>query len=304
MENKIKYPPIEYLFFDHEQPHDEAWDAIDELSEEWNETKKNKFVNQEAGEISIILENGIQDAEYPLLSNLLENLKEKYNIVWFLGAVDNRIPEDYENAPYIRITGDAYPDKFIVNLSKVISSPKPCKGCHNIDIENVPVTGELIIDESYLDKQVISEPQFKPPGLDLINLPNGALLISIIIANLLKQLKISGYELIPVLSKQTKKHSDRIWLLKAGAAHTRPCSIHTPTTKDGICAICGKILGGILGDYYVREEWLSGDQIFARNSNLFSSIYVSHELYHAIKKMKAQGVTASYGIEKCSHLKK
>ena len=304
MEQKIIYPPIEFLFFDYEQPDDQAWSIIEALSDEWNETKKNKFASNEAGEISIIVKEGILDSEYPLLLSVIENLKKKYNLVWFVGIVDNRMGKAYENSPYIKIVGDHYPNEFIVNLSEAIHEPKPCAGCDNIDIQNEPIAAELIIDESFLDRQVDPLPHYKPPGLDLINLPNGAFLISKKIVDLLKEMKVSGYELIPVRSLATKKYSERIWLIKATRSITQPCTIHTPVTKEGICAVCGQILGGLLGKYHIREEWLNGDEFFTRNSNLFSLVYVSHRLYHAMKKEGAQGLLASHGIEKCSHIDK
>ena len=302
MKNYVSYPPVEFLFFDYEQPNEEAWRAINEFASQWNQNHMSKFVKGEMGEWGVVLNNGILDEEYPVLRESVGQLKKKYNVASFLGAVDNRKPEDFEKAPLVAIVGNTYPLNFVFNLKEAIGNPMPCSNCKRMDPHSGPIIKQLIVDESYLDRQVDPSPDYTPPGLDLINLSNGALLVSKKIADLLKSKHVQGYELIPVISKGTKKPSEKIFLLRTNKAIIKPCNIHTPTTEEGICPICGRILGGVLGDYYVREEWLEADQVFSRHPFKYASIYVANELYHAMKNVGTKGLLPAYGIYKCNHL--
>jgi hypothetical protein len=299
--SNIKYPPIEYLFFDFQQPTPDAWEAVNAFASPWNMDHKSQFVKGETGEWGVILKEGILDEEYALLREAVDQLKSKYNVVFFLGAVDTRKLPDFEQAPYVQIVGNTYPSGFVVNEKEAIGNPGRCSHCKRIDPQSGPILETLIIDESFLEAQVDPSADYTPPGLDLINLQNGALLVSKKIVQLLESMKVQGYELIPVASKATNEASKRIFLIRANKAILKPCKIHTPTTEEGICPVCGRILGGVLGDYYVREEWLGSDQVFSRHPLKYASIYISNELYHAMKAVGAKGLLPAFGIYKCNH---
>jgi hypothetical protein len=299
--SKVRYPPIEYLFFDFRQPTPAAWEAVQAFAANWNKDHKSEFVTGETGEWGVVLKEGILDEEYPVLKEAVDQLKIKNNAVSFLGAVDTRKPQDFEQAPFVAIVGNTYPSEFVVNEKDAIGNPEKCVHCKKIDPQSGPILETLIIDEAFLDTQVDPSSDYTPPGLDLVNLPNGALLVSKKIVQLLESRKVQGYELIPVISKATNKPSERIFLIRANKAILQPCEIHTPTTEEGICPVCGRILGGVLGDYYVREEWIGPDQVFSRNRLKYASIYVSNELYHSLKKLGAKGLLPAFGIYKCNH---
>ena len=299
--NKPAYPPIEYLFFDFEQPDESAWDSINQFAIEWNKNHRSQFKKGESGEWGAVLKDGINDQEYSILSKEVEKLHVDHHAKFFLGAVDDRRPEDYERAPFVAIVGNTYPLEFVVNFKEAIGEPKACSNCGNKDTHNAPILKTLIIDESFLEKQIDDSPDYTPPGLDLINLTNGTLLISKRIAQLFESLNVKGYELISVTSKATQRPSEKIFLLRANKAILLPCNIHTPTTQEGICPACGRILGGVLGNYYVRKEWLGEDKIFSRHPWKYASIYVSNDLYHAIKKINAKGLLPAFGIYECNH---
>jgi len=303
MTNNISYPPVEFIFFDYEQPDEDAWNAINEFEVAWNRSHENKLLKGEMGEWSVVLKNGIQDDEFPVMKKSIEQLIEKYKINYFLGAVDNRKPKEFEKAPFVAIVGNTYPLEFVVNFKEAIGEAKPCANCGSKNSYNAPILKSLVIDESFLDKQIDESSDYTPPGLDLINLENGALLVSKKIVQLLQSSNIMGYELIPVISNASEKPSERIFLLRAAKAILTPCDIHTPTTEEGICPACGKILGGILGNYYVRGEWLGEDKIFSRHPLKYASIYLSNDLYHAMKKINAKGLLPAFGIYECNHFR-
>lgn len=300
--SNISYPPIEYLFFDFQQPTPAAWEAVNAFASKWDKDHKSQFVKGETGEWGVILKGGILDEEYPVLREAVDQLKKEYKVVSFLGAVDTRKPQDFEQAPYVAIVGNTYPSEFVVNEQEAIGKPERCTYCKRLDPQSGPLLDTLIIDESFLDTQVDPSPDYTPPGLDLINLQNGALLVSKKIVQLLGSMKVQGYELIPVISKATHEPSERLFLIRANKAILKPCEIHTPTTEEGICPLCGRILGGVLGNYYVRKEWLGLDQVFSRHPLKFAAIYVSNDLYHAMKTLGVKGLLPAFGIYECNHV--
>lgn len=299
--NDLPYPPIEYLFIEEEQPAPAAWEAVIAFAAEWNGKHQSKFVKGEFGEWGVVLKGGIYDEEYPVLAEAIEKLKNDGQVIAFLGAVDTRRPEDFEKSPYVAIVGDAYPEGFVVNAKNAFGKKEKCPQCKRFEQQSGPMLETLIIDESFLDIQVDPSPDFSPPGLDLINLENGALLVSKKMIALFESCKVKGYELLPVISHQTGKPSERVFLIRANKAILQPCEVHTPATPEGICPVCGRILGGLLGYYYVREEWLGPDQVFSRNRQRYSAIYVSNELYQAMKSLGTKGMLPAFGIYKCRH---
>jgi len=301
MTRQITYPPIEYLFFDYEQPDEKTWAVINAFALQWNGHHRSQFVKGDLGEWGAILQKGILDEEYPILKEAIAQLKDEHNVVFFLGAVDNRSAADFEKAPLVAIVGNTYPNEFVVNLNEAMGDPVRCPHCQRMDAHSGPIFKPFIIDESFLDRQIDPSPDYTPPGLDLINLPNGALLVSARLADILKAANAQGYDLIPVISLATGRPSDRIVLLRADKAIILPCDIHTPTTEEGICPVCGRILGGVLGNYYVRKEWLGHDQLFSRHPSKYASIYVTNELYHKIKSKNMKGLLPSFGIYECDH---
>jgi len=295
------FPQIEYLFLrdDHTE---EDWGIVAGFSETWNREHQSQFKHLEENELSLILPGGITDGEMGVIDTELERLKTIYDIFWFKAIVDNRRPEDYEKADFIEIVGDAYPLEFIVNWNEAIGSPLQCTVCGKTPVYSQPIVAQLVVDESFLDRQIDPAPQYKPPGLDLIHLANGAMLVSSKVIQLFEEEKVKGYEKINVVSKDTGKPSQRVFLIRASKAIFNPCIIHTPRNKGAICSNCGTIKGGILGYWYVRREWLAGDQIFSRNPLRYASLQIERKVFHLMKNQKFKGLLPAYGVFACTHV--
>ena len=157
----------------------------------------------------------------------------------------------------------------------------------------------LIVDESFLDRQIHPSPNYAPPGLDLVNLEGGALLVSFRVAELLAENGVRGGELVPVISLETQKPSTRLSLLRADKAVLLPCEEHAPITPPGGCAGCGKIRGGLLGIFSVRDEWLGGDEVFSRQRSRLSAFNVSNRVYALMKAAKVRGLLPAFGVLRC-----
>ncbi len=300
--DKIKYPPVEYVLAKEDQPSEDAWQAVNDFVNTWDVEHLNKFEKGEAGEWSLQLPGGIKDEEYPIAYDAMHTLQNKFGISFFAGITDKRSPADFEQADFIKIMGNTYPDDFVVNADKVIGKVKRCPFCGVPGRHNREITGKLIIEHSYLDNDAENGDEYAAPGLDLILIENGFHLVSVKLAGLLKQFAQKSYQLIPVEDAKTGKDSERLWLLRANKAIIKPCNIHTPVTEEGICSHCGAIKGGRLSYYYVRTEWVENDQMFSKHTQRYESIYIASQLYQNFKKEKIKGMLATDGIYCCTHV--
>lgn len=302
-QSDITYPPIEYLFYRNEQQSEQAWQAIEQFGREWNTSHNNQFTPKREHVFRIILPAGINDPEMAALDEVLTPLKTTAGIKYVRGIVDKRKPQDFEKAPWVQIVGDQYPLTSYENYAAVFSPPGQCERCGTPQRTGALTGVPLIVDESVLDKKVEGLPYYDPPGLDLINLPNGAFLVSERVAGLFSANNISGYELVNVISKETGQPSQRLFLLKANTAILDACEVHTPRDPGAICPVCGRVRIGILGNFYVRAEWLNGAEVFSRNPFHLSAICVSGRLYKLLKEMDCKGMLPASGIFSCDHSK-
>ena len=292
-------PPLEYLFSAIEQPSPGAWSAITGFAEAWSAAHGSKFITE--GEMLIVvLREGTADPEYPLLAAELRRLEQETGLTWFLGARDTRRPDDFEKAPFVEIVGNTYPPEFVPNRKQALVAAPGCPACGRHDGKTGSIAAPLIVDESLLDRQVHPAPNYAPPGLDVVSLDGGALIISSRVAELFEGNGVAGWELIPVISLSTQKPSTRLMLLRAQKSVLLPCEEHTPITAPGGCVTCGKIRGGLLGYFSVREEWLGGDEIFSRHRALLASICVSNRVYGLMKAAKVRGLWPAFGLLRCS----
>ena len=297
----MKHPSIGYVFFEFEQSSEEAWKVIIEFKTFWNQESNSKIEQEEEGELGILFKKGIDDPEMALLDRYLAQLKESHNINWFCGLDDTRGAIEFEQADFISIVGDSYPLEFVKNADVAISDFAPCGSCGKGSMYSYDIVDTLVIDESFLDKQIDSSPDYTPPGLDLINLVNGAMIVSSKVLSVLNENKVKGFNVIPVQSHSTGKVSERLHLLRPNKIFLQPCNEHTPTNGKGICPECGKVLGGIMALYHIRKEWLDGDELFSKDRFGYAMTYVSNRVYHLLKANKIKGLLPAQGAYICAH---
>ncbi len=270
-----------------------------EFSQAWSASHRNKFVTE--GELLIVvLQRGRDDPEYPVLAEELRKLQQSTELEWFLGARDTRRPDDFEKSAFVEIVGNTYPPEFAPNRKQALATGGACSVCGRHDGKVGSIAEPLIVDESFLDRQVHPAPSYAPPGLDLVTLDGGALIISSRVAELFQETGVRGFELIPVISLATQKPSTRLSLLRANKAVLLPCEEHAPITAPGGCAGCGKIRGGLLGIFSVREAWLGGDELFSRHRSRLASFNVSNRFYGLMKAAKVRGLGPAFGVLSCA----
>lgn len=297
-----KYPPLQYVFFEFEQLTDSAWLEFEKLVSTWNKTEYYKFESEQEGEWFITFENGIKDADLKKFQDTVQALNERTGLVWFVGIKDERRPEEFEKSPFIDVIGDGYPDGFIANESIAFGIPEKCPECGNGGDNFKKILQPLIIDETLIGKSSNEFGEATSWNPDLVTIPNGGLLISKKVLMIFNKNKIKGYELFDVLSKQSMSPTEDLFLIRANKSILEPCSEHTMITESGVCKTCGRILGGLLTHYSIRQQSLEGVQIFSRHPYRYARICITNGLYWLLKDSDIQGMLPSYGFYQCDHV--
>ena len=278
-----------------EQPDESVWKDILSFSAKWNRTKENEFINTVPFELVIYFSNE-EDKEIKELENVLVEMREKQGWVWDKAKV-NYYPtkEEKEKRDFIEIIGDGYPDEFLMNESAALSSAKPCEKCGTVD-EDLSVQKKAFqINETYLDKKKIyPNNRFNPPGLDIVNMPNGALLVSKRVVELIKSnKKFHGARFLDVINNEGKI-SDRLFELVADKIILIPDNL---PEEGAICPVCGTELIELSGQFGVRKNRLEGNSFFSRRPSGTASMYISNELYHFLKSENVRGLTPVQGAD-------
>lgn len=285
-----------------DQPDENAWLTIEHFVKQWNEKPfLSKFFNENGFEWIINLSsNNEHDAWEPLIASL-RRLQRNHGIIYHEHSAVWPSVEEVEKEPLIGILGDGYSDKFLCNEKRALSPIKPCTTCGMTNPQYRKYLCPFVIEETYLHKNIHPNIAYDPPGLDLVNLPNGALLISNRVVAIFEKMNVKGYTLDKVLVNKTNKPSKELFLLKANKSIIFPCKEHSSWEEYMICKECGRGKGIMLTPFYVQENWLEGDSIFANSPLSLANIVVTNELYHHLKDAKIRGLNPFLGMKLCSH---
>lgn len=283
---------VEILLLEFEQPDEAIWDEILSFIVKWNRTKENKFVSDEPAEVVIYFSKE-DHKELQELENILGEKQEKSEWVWIKTITGDPAKEEIEAHDYIQIIGDGYPDEFLLNESKVLSPIKPCENCGTVHPHLIVQEGALQVNEVFLNQeQIYPNSKYSPPGVDIVNMPHGALLVSKKVEDLLKRSEgLKGYNLLDVFD-QYGNVSDRLFQLVAIKVILLPDNLNSEET---ICPACGTVLSTMTSIFTIKEDRLGGNNFFSRSSSGISSIYVSKSLYGIFKSENIRGLTPVQG---------
>jgi hypothetical protein len=296
----MQNPPLQIVLFDFQQPTPSSWEEFVKFSQQWNTFQKNQFVVTPEKAFVITLPNGVDDIETRLVLDQLQQLNAANGLIWFVGMQDKRKPTDFEKSDLIEIVGEQYPENLIVNEDKSFGKPQRCEQCgkgsdYDKDILEQPIINEQLLEQRYgEDKKTLLK------DIDLIHIPNGGLLASNKVINVLNDNHVKGFRTIGVKSKSTEKVSEQRYLIQAETILLRPCEEHTQVTESGICAACGSILGGLLTYYYIKRSWLNGKSVISRNRLGYNNIYLKNDLYWLLKN-KGIKMYPTQGLYICEH---
>ena len=284
---------LEILLLQCDQPKETLWIEIQSFSDKWNQEKENKFVKDQQFELTIYFEDE-NDKELKELESILEQKHKERKWEWIKTITNNPTKEEIEDHDFIQILGDGYSDKFFLNESSALSPTLPCKTCGTIDPHLRTQKKSLQVDEAFLNKKSEPNDQYTPNGLDLINLPHGALLVTKKVMDLItSDNKLSGYKFLDVLNKQGKV-SDKLFQLTTDKIILVPDNL---TEEGAYCPTCGTVLSTMTRGFAIKKQRLANSSFFSRNPTGMSSIYVSKSLYQILKSENTRGLTPVQGAD-------
>ena len=284
---------LEIILLQFDQPKESTWSEVINFSKKWNQEKENKFINDEPSELVIYFDEE-NDEELRELENILEQKHKERKWEWTKTITNDSTKQDIEASDYIQIIGDGYPDKFFLNESDALSPALPCKTCGTVDPHLRTQKKTLQVDESYLDKKGFPNDQYTPNGLDIINLPHGALLVSKRVVDLISSnKKLSGYKFLDVLNKQGKV-SEKLFQLTTDKIILVPDNL---TEEGAYCPTCGTVLSTMTRGFAIKKDRLGKSSFFARHPSGISSIYISKSLYQILESENIRGLTPVQGAD-------
>jgi hypothetical protein len=282
----------------HEQRDDAAWPRLTRLVEEWNSRETPKFEAFFDFTFVITFDESTR-LQMDRLLERLEALGATYHLVPNLTLED----DDYATADFIELFGTdlEMTPPLVVNEAEAFGSPTPCPRCGSQDLFDIPVTAELVIDETRLHAGVGGGPPPGPGGWDAVHLPNGDRLVSAALAAVLQQNGVEGYELHEVIDAATGKTSRNAFRLTAEKAILTPCPEHTLVAGDGFCSECGTALGSLEGPFYVRSDWIGDDEVISRHPGRGAMLYVSRRVYDLLDAASLEGLHRGDILLQCRH---
>ena len=283
---------LEYLLLEFDQPNEIVWADMKLFAEEWNLSHENKFLMDESTELAIYFHSE-KDKEIDLLETIFREKERSENWVWIKTIPYDPTVEEIESHDFIQIIGDGYADAFSLNGTTAFDWDMTCNTCGTEHPHLITQKQSLQIDESFLSQLSAPNTKHEPPGLDMINIAGGGLLISNRIAKLLNsETNAEGYSLIQVMNEKGEV-SDKVFQLRASNVILIPSNMKD---EGDVCPACGTVLTTQLASFDIKKDWVKNDKIFSRASSGFSSFYVKRELFEVLKSEKARGLTVVHGV--------
>lgn len=183
--------------------------------------------------------------------------------------------EDYAVADLIAIFGiDLSLDPpFVRNEADAYREDPPCPQCGHGDAFDVTVVAPPQIDEAMLDAPIDGS-QPGPHGWEVVNLPNGGLLLSTRLITELRDAGIRGLATEPVLDA-TGAPSRRMAAVRAPVSVLTPCSSHSRVDGAAFCARCGTARGDLEGFFFMPRSSVGTAEIVARHPHRASMLHMS-----------------------------
>lgn len=287
-------PKFEINLRQFEQLEETVWGEITAFVEKWNQTKENKFINDVPFQLAIYFSEET-DKEMQELERILEQKHKEREWVWAKIFIKDLSAKAVEALDYIQFIGDGYPDKFFLNESDALSPVEPCETCGMVHPHLAIQKNFLQVNETYLDRKK-AEPnnKYSPPGLDIVNMPNGALLVSKSVVELIKKDKnVHGYKFLDVID-QKGEISERLFQLAVDKIILRPDNL---SEEEAICPTCGAVLQNLTKTFAVKKSRLGKSSFFSRNPLGISSMYMSNSLYHFLKSENVRGLGPVQGAD-------
>ena len=280
----------DFTFSRHEQPRDETWNALAAFAAEWNKRETPKLSKV----MDFLWTIKFPDRSDPAYSRFTRAIDA-------IGGVKYHVTSetifDYPAMDFVEILGislEGFKKPFIVNEAEALGQPEPCGSCGWSDMFSRPQRSPFEINEELLDR-ALPEGGDKPKGgWDCVNLPNGHKLVSQRIVDLLRNERVSGYEIVPVLAGGTCKKSSRMVQLLAKRS-ILPLGPHA-------CPACGATLPSAPEelDFCVKKVDLGHDEVFSQHPGRGAMLYFSQRVYRSLSAGRFNGIVPGDATNYCA----
>lgn len=295
LETSILVIPIE--------PSEKAWQGLRRFADRWNETHVHPAIN--SGPMMLNLRfpesshperreaaDALQRLQETVPSQIIESQQRIYDAT------------DYATADFVEISGaslDETPaNRLVLNADRILTV-EPCPQCGYCDAFDVVQKGSFRIDETQFER--LTADGSRPPagGWDFIEIAGGSKLVSSRFVSVVRDNRIQGYTLVPVLVGGGNQPSQRLWQLRANRAIVCPCPEHTRAIDGYFCPTCGAAHCDVEDEDWVRSDSVGPDEIFSRHRQHTAIIYVSGRLLQALVKAGLQQIKFGRIFRLCVH---
>lgn len=190
---------------------------------------------------------------------------------------------DYAEADLIGVTGiDLSLDPpFVRNAARAYRVDPPCPVCGHHDAFDRTPRRPVRIDEAMLDEPAPDGSRPGPYGWELVNLPDGALMMSLRLVALFRDAGIAGVVTEPV--QGARGTSTRMAVLRATVDVLMPCPRHTQIDGPPSCPACGTTHGSVDGSTWLPGSAVGGAEIVSRHPHRRAMIAVSPRAYRLLE---------------------
>ncbi len=296
-----KLPPYCFSFYENEQPNELALEKFREFVSTWNAGHDLKIELTELGDWLLLFDDGYLQKGVAEAEKLISKLEKEYGVNCFRGVNDFRMGKDFESCDFIQVATHGYADGFYRNLETCITQSWPCDRCGERAGWSQRLLEPPVVDLRYLESSGEPNSLFDPPGLDMIALPNLAMMINDRLKGILEDNGVKGYLLLPVIDAATGKETDRLYMLAATKVFVDYCHVHTPRSENAVCPACGKESGVIYGYPYFPSEAMEDYEVVSRNRFGITCLYFSKRVYELFKAENVRGFSPVHGFDLCSH---
>lgn len=185
--------------------------------------------------------------------------------------------QDYATADFIGVTGaDLSLDPPFV-LGEPFRDDPPCPECGHHDAFDVTQVRPVRIDESLLDAPAPDGGHPGPNGWEVVNLPDGGLLLSTRLISALRE--VAEGLVVEDLLDAHGETSARMAALRAEVAVLTPCPRHTRFEGEPPCSSCGTAKSSVDGDFWVPRSVVGTADVVSRHPRRAALLYVSQAVF-------------------------
>lgn len=182
--------------------------------------------------------------------------------------------QDYATADFIGVTGADLSLQPPFVLGDPFREDPPCPECGHHDAFDVTRVRQIRIDESLLDAPAPDGTRPGPNGWEVVNLPDGGLLLS---TRLLTEVA-AGLAVENVLNAHGEV-SSRMTALPAAVAVLTPCPRHTRFEGEPPCPLCGTARSSLDGYFWVPRSAVGSASVVSRHPRRAAMLHVSRDVF-------------------------